>query len=73
MKKFILNSRILLPEEKLLLFGVSNEITAIKVLDLDNYLALFEAIYNGSQIEIPALQFSLGALKIYIYCDISFL
>lgn len=72
MGQFLLNARLLSDDESLILFGCSNGIKALKVLDIDNYFELFRAIHRADEIVLPnAFSFSQNDSEyIYIYCDI---
>ena len=72
MEQFVLKSRFLSHEEKTILFGKipALKIEAIKALDLDNYISMFKAIYDGLQIEIPGLISSPTPSRVYVYCDL---
>ena len=72
MEPFLLKSRFLSTEEKIILFGkqAALKMEAIKALDLDNYIAMFRAIYDGLQIDIPGLVISNDPTRVYVYCDL---
>jgi hypothetical protein len=72
MSEYTVTSRILSSEEKIILFGkkVAQTHTAVKATDLDNYLGLFRAMYEGQPINIPGLEELKGLHRVYIYCDL---
>lgn len=69
---YSVTSRILSLEEKTILFGkkLAVDLLAIKALDLDNYLGMFKAFYEGESISIPGLEDHKGFSRVYIYCDL---
>lgn len=69
---YSVTSRILSLEEKTILFGkkLAQDLLAIKATDLDNYLGMFKAFYEGEAISIPGLEDNKGFRRVYIYCDL---
>lgn len=72
METYSVTSRILSLEEKTILFGnkLARSVTAVKALDLDNYLGIFKAMHDGLSINISCLEDRKGFDRIYIYCDL---
>ena len=72
MDSFKLQYRILLDEEKIILFGkesLKSPIPTIKVLNLENYFEMFEAVHRGEEVIIP--EFTDPKFeKIYMYVEI---
>ena len=69
MGNFKLNYRTLLRDEKIILFGMgAKDILAVKALDVENYLSLFEALYNGEDVYLPEFNTD-QPVAIYCYCD----
>ena len=69
MGNFQLQYRHLLKDEKIILFGRNAEnIPAIQALDVENYLAFLEAVYNGEELSFPEI--TTDTATMYVYCDL---
>ena len=71
MDNFKLSYRPLLRAEKVILFGkaAGDRISAIKLLDIENFISLFDVIYNGDEVVLPEFS-EFETASVYAYCDI---